>query len=103
MHQESALEMATTGKEVMTCPRDAIPDSSILRPITFTRKSLSSSETYYSNIKREALVYSMASKRFTTMLCDRGADHYRPQATGIHFQRRHNKTTREMSHDCASL
>ena len=38
-----------------SCPKDEAPDNSILRPIAFMSKSLSSMEKTYSNIKREAL------------------------------------------------
>ena len=37
------------------CPRDTAPDNSILRPIAFASKSLTSSERSYSNTEREAL------------------------------------------------
>ena len=38
-----------------SCPRDKAPNNSILRPIAFTCKSLSSAERRYSNNEREAL------------------------------------------------
>ena len=38
-----------------SCLRDKVPDNSIHRPIAFARKSLSSVETRYINIEREAL------------------------------------------------
>ena len=38
-----------------SCPTDKAPDNSILRPIVFATKSLSSAERRYSNIEREAL------------------------------------------------
>ena len=42
-------------REEMTFPRVITPDNSILRPIAFVSKALSSVETHYSNIEREAL------------------------------------------------
>ena len=36
-------------------PRDKVPDNSILRPIVFGNKNLSSVERRYSNIEREVL------------------------------------------------
>ena len=39
----------------MTCQKDTAPDNTILRPITFASKSLTSAEVRYSNSKREAL------------------------------------------------
>ena len=38
-----------------TCPKDIVPDNTILRPITFASKSLTNAEQRYSNIEREAL------------------------------------------------
>ena len=38
-----------------SCPMDEAPGNSILRPITFTSKSLTRAEKRYSNIEREAL------------------------------------------------
>ena len=38
-----------------SCPRDKAPDNSILRPIAFVGKSLSSTEKRYSHIERVAL------------------------------------------------
>ena len=37
------------------CPKDTAPDNTILRPITFASKSLTSGEQRYSNIEGEAL------------------------------------------------
>ena len=48
----AALLQAGSGT---SCPRDNAPDNSILRPITFASKSLSSAERRYRNIKRDAL------------------------------------------------
>ena len=42
-------------RDETTCQRDTSPDNTILRPITFASKSLTSAERRYSNIKREAL------------------------------------------------
>ena len=38
-----------------TCPKDIAPDTTILRPIAFASKTLTSAEWRYSNIEREAL------------------------------------------------
>ena len=38
-----------------TCSEDIPPDNTILRPITFASKSLTSAVQRYSNIEREAL------------------------------------------------
>ena len=37
------------------CPKDTVLHYTILRPITFTSKSLTSADYRYSNIEREAL------------------------------------------------
>ena len=42
-------------RDRMTCPRGSTPDNFILRPIVFTGKSLSSTETLDNNVEREAL------------------------------------------------
>ena len=45
-----------------TYPRDIAPDSTILRPITFASKSLTSTEQRYSNIKRGIVYIAWAWK-----------------------------------------
>ena len=47
-----------------TCPRDILPDNTILRPFTFARKSLNSMEQGYSNMEREALGILCGLERF---------------------------------------
>ena len=47
-----------------TCPRDTAPDNTLLRPITFASKSLTSVEQRYSNIKREVLGILNGFERF---------------------------------------
>ena len=42
-------------KDGMSCGHDEVPDNAVLWPITYTRKSLSSLEWHYSNIKCMAL------------------------------------------------
>ena len=42
-------------RDGMTCPRDTVPDNTILRLIPFASKSLTSAEQTHSNSKREAL------------------------------------------------
>ena len=46
------------------CPRDIVPDNTILSPIAFSSKSLTSTEQRYSNIKREALGILHGLERF---------------------------------------
>ena len=46
------------------CPRDEILDNTILRPITFVSKSLSSMEKRNSNIEREMLSLLYGLKKF---------------------------------------
>ena len=48
----------------MTCPKDTAQDT-ILRPIAFGCKSLTSAEHRYSNIKRRHWAYCMVLKNFT--------------------------------------
>ena len=48
----AALQQSRSGT---SCQGDKVPDNSILRPITFASKCLSSMERRYSNIEREAL------------------------------------------------
>ena len=47
-----------------SCPRDEAPDNSILRPIAFMSKSLSSAEERYSNIERQELGKLHGLKKF---------------------------------------
>ena len=42
-------------RDGITCSKDAAPDNTILRPIMFASKSLTSAEWRYSNIERETL------------------------------------------------
>ena len=51
-------------RDQMKCPRDIAPDNSILRPITFVSKCLTSMESRYSNIKREVLHILHGLERF---------------------------------------
>ena len=52
-------------RDGMTCPKDTAPDNTILRPITFASKSLTTAEQGYSNIKMRHWVYCMVLKNFT--------------------------------------
>ena len=47
-----------------TCPEDIAPDNTILWPIPFASKSLTSVEQIYSNIDKEALVYCVVLTNF---------------------------------------
>ena len=47
-----------------TCPKDSTPDNTILQPIAFMSKSLTSAECKYSNIEREALGILHGLKKF---------------------------------------
>ena len=54
----SGIGLGTTllqTRDGTTCPKDTAPDNTILRPITFESKSLTSAEYRYSNTEREAL------------------------------------------------
>ena len=47
-----------------TCPRDKVPDNTILKPVTFASKTLISTKQRYSNIEREALGILHGLERF---------------------------------------
>ena len=47
-----------------TCPKDIVPDNTILRPITFASKRMTSAEPRYSDIEREALGILHGLERF---------------------------------------
>ena len=47
-----------------TCPKDSTPDNTILWPIAFGSKSLTSGEHIYSNVERETLGILHAVKKF---------------------------------------
>ena len=54
----SGIGLGTTlsqTRDGTTCPKDNAPDNTILRPILFTSKTLTSAEQKYSNIERGAL------------------------------------------------
>ena len=53
-----------------SCPRDKAPNHSILRPLTSARKNLSSVESRYSNIEREAL--GILHRLPSLLICERG-------------------------------
>ena len=73
MKQNPDLEINTSGiglwllrtRDGPTCQRDITPDNTILRPIAFASKSLTSTERGYSNIEREALGILHGLKRFS--------------------------------------
>ena len=47
-----------------SCPKDSTPDNTILQPIAFASKSLTSTECRYRNIEKEALGILHGLKRF---------------------------------------
>ena len=51
-------------RDDMTCPKDTSPDNTILRPIAFAIKSLTSEEWRYSIFEREALGILLGLKQF---------------------------------------
>ena len=61
LHLETDVSVVRLGAALLqsrsgiSCPRDKAPENSILRPIMFASKSLSSAERRYSNIERETL------------------------------------------------
>ena len=57
-------------REGMSCPRDEPPGNSILRPITFASKSLSTTERYTATQKEKCQPYYM--------ICQRGKYNHRP-------------------------
>ena len=50
--------------EDTTCQKDMVPDNTILHPIAFASKSLTSTESRYSNIEREVLCILHGLKKF---------------------------------------
>ena len=62
----------------MTCPVNTAPDNYMLRAIVFVSKILSSAETHYNNIEREALGIQHGFQTFHLYCFARGANHYRP-------------------------
>ena len=65
MHLESDSELPYYKPEVVQAALEKkTSDNSILRPITFANKSLSSAERRYSNIEREALGILHGLKKF---------------------------------------
>ena len=69
--------------------RDETPDNSILRPIIFVSKSLSSAEKRYSKIERQTLGILYGLKKFHQyMLCKRGEYNHRSQTSGNNIKKR---------------
>ena len=58
------LETDASGIGLGTCPKDTAPDNTMVRPIAFGSKSLTSTEWRYSNIEREALGILQGLERF---------------------------------------
>ena len=76
----------------MQLPKDEAPDNSALWPLAFTSKSLASAETWYSNIKREALgiLYGLKESHHSCFACKISMirDH---KPLGGKLQERHRK------------
>ena len=49
----------------MTCSKDAAPDNTILKPITFASKNLTSTEKSAISLKERCWVYCIILKKFT--------------------------------------
>ena len=67
----SGIGLGTTllkTRDGTACPRDTAPDNTILRPITFASKSLTSAEQRCSNIEREALGILHGLQKFHHLL-----------------------------------
>ena len=78
------------------CPRDKVPDNSILRPIAFANKSLSSAERRYSNTEMRGTWYTKWDWEFPLLLlCKRDEYNNRSQTASSNLQERCSNTTSE--------
>ena len=76
-------------RDNMNCPKDTVPDNTILHPIAFSSKSLTGAEQRYSNIECEALGILHGLAKFHHYCFGREVlVYYRPQSTGINIQER---------------
>ena len=55
-------------QEGTMCLKDTVPDNTILQPIAFASKSLTSAEHRYSNMEREVLGILHGFKKFITIV-----------------------------------
>ena len=56
---EQKLPCYKQGRSGTSCPRDQAPDNSILWPIAFVSKSLSSAEKRYNNIEALGITHTL--------------------------------------------
>ena len=77
-------------RDGINCPQDVALDNSMLRPITFASKSLSSAERQYGSRKREALRILHGIREDSSLLLCKGNKYSnRPQVNCSHFQEGH--------------
>ena len=80
-----------------SCLRDKVLDNGILRPIAFSKKSLTGAEKIFSNIERESLGILHGLKNPLLLLCERGKYNYRSQTTSFNIQKGYSYIITEAS------
>ena len=73
-------------REGMSCFKNTIPDSAILRSIAFASKNLSIAETCYSNIEGKSLSVLYSCQKFQQCSFARGTNYHGPWTPGHHIQ-----------------